>query len=88
MVQLTTEQRQKVTKKSKGVSGNAFQNEYVKGKVFVSPPAIIDDLKTRAFDVLKADRNRELVRRAVRDMIRRINLCIERDGGHVEGNLR
>ena len=64
---------------------------YVKSKVFVSPPASVDDLKariTRVFDVLKENRNRAFVRRAARDMIKRINLCIDRNGGHVEGNVR
>ena len=33
-------------------------------------------------------RNRNFVRRAVRDMVKRANLCIERAGGHVEGKFR
>lgn len=61
---------------------------YVKSKVFVSPPDSIDDLKNRisqTFTDLKA--NHGLIRRAVRDMIKRVNICIERDGGHVEGKF-
>ena len=49
----------------------------------------MDDLKTRitqTFNDLKSDR--AMVRRAVRDMTRHVNLCVERDGGHVEGNFR
>ena len=56
-------------------------------EVFVSPPDSLDNLKTRitqTFDDLKGDR--VLVRRA--DMTRRMNLCLERDGGHVEGKFR
>ena len=62
---------------------------YVKSKVFVSPPDSIDDLKNRisqTFTDLKA--SRVLIRRAVRDMIRRVNLCFERDRCHVEGKFR
>ena len=61
---------------------------YVKSKVFVSPPDSLDDLKTRitqTFDDLEGDRI--LVRMAVRDMTRRVNVCLERDGGHVEGKF-
>ena len=62
---------------------------YVKSKVFASPPDSLDDLQTRitqAFDDLEGDR--VLVRRAVRDMTRRVNMCLERDGGHMEGKFR
>jgi len=31
--------------------------------------------------------NREFIIRAVRSMLRRSQLCLERDGGHVEGNF-
>ena len=62
---------------------------YTKSKVFTSPPASIDELKDRittAFDELRL--NQVFLRRAARDMIRRVNLCTERDGGHVEGKFR
>ena len=58
-------------------------------KFMFHPPDSMDDLKTRitqTFNDLKSDR--AMVRRAVRDMTRHVNLCVERDGGHVEGNFR
>ena len=62
---------------------------YLKSKVFQTPPDSIDDLKNRI--VAEADRvkqNRNLIRRAVKDMVRRAHVCIDRDGGHVEGKFR
>ena len=62
---------------------------YLKSKVFRSPPVDIADLQARITheaNLLKQDRN--LVRRAVRDMIKRANVCIDRNGGHVEGKYR
>ena len=60
----------------------------MKGKAFSSPPPTIDIPRQRiidGFNVLKEDP--AMVTRAVRDMIRRSALCIERGGAHVEGNL-
>ena len=60
---------------------------FLKNQVFSTPPHTIADLRQRIItevDVVK--RNRMLVRRSVRDMLRRAHLCIERGGGHVEGN--
>ena len=62
---------------------------YLKSKVFQTPPDSIDDLKNRI--VAEADRvkqNRNLIRRAVKDMVPRAHVCIDRDGSHVEGKLR
>ena len=62
---------------------------YLKEKVFRTPPADIIDLRiriTQECDQLK--QNRPFVRRAVRDMIKRANICLERNGGHVEGKYR
>ena len=61
---------------------------HLKNKVYVTPPTDIDDLTQRITEnaeLLKRDPN--LVRRAVRDMVRRATLCIERDGKHVEGKV-
>ncbi len=60
---------------------------YLKGKVFTSPPDSIHQLRDRivqAVDNLRQDQ--DLIRRAVRDMRRRCQLCIDRNGGHVEGS--
>ena len=52
-----------------------------------TPPYTITELWQRIITEVDAvKRNRMLVRRSVRDMLRRTHLCIERDGGHVEGN--
>ena len=59
---------------------------YLKSKVYTSPPATIDDLIQRIErEVETLKRNPRLVRRAVHDMIRRVNLCVESDGRHIEG---
>ncbi len=58
---------------------------YLKSKVFVTPPANLDDVEMRIRDEIDALRqDRPMVRRAMYDMIRRAELCLERDGGHVE----
>ena len=56
-------------------------------KVFTSTPDSIHQLRDRivqAVDNLRQDQ--DLIRRAVRDMRRRCQLCIDRNGGHVEGS--
>ena len=58
---------------------------YLKSKVYLTPPANLDDLEMRIrreMDALK--RNRGMVRRAVNAMLTRPELCVERNGGHVE----
>ena len=58
---------------------------YIKCKVYTTPPASIGDLKQRIigiFDSLKRDPF--MIRRAVKDMVRRSNMCIRERGCHVE----
>ena len=58
---------------------------YLKARVYVTPPVNLDDLQeriTREVDVIRQDRR--MIRRAVSQMRQRAQLCIERDGGHVE----
>ena len=58
---------------------------HFKSKVFISPPADLDELQRRItaeVDIRRQDR--ALIRRAVNAMLRRAKLCIRRDGGHVE----
>ena len=52
---------------------------YLKSKVFRTPPVSIADLRSRIIQEangLKQDQN--LLGRAVRDMIKRVNTCIDR----------
>ena len=59
---------------------------YLKNKVFPSPRAELDELRNRIrneVDILRSDFG--MVRRAVQGMLRRSHLCVETDGGHVEG---
>ena len=61
---------------------------YMEGKVFSTPPATIEELReriVREFDLLK--RRPAMVRSAMRHMESRVNLCIEREGQHVEGHV-
>ena len=59
---------------------------YLKSKVYTSPPETIDDVIQRIEREVEAlKRNPRLIRRAVHDMIRRVNLCVENDGRHFEG---
>lgn len=58
---------------------------YLKSKVYVTPPANLDDLEMRIrneMDILRQDRT--MVRRAVNSMTARAGLCVQRNGGHVE----
>jgi hypothetical protein len=61
---------------------------YLKDKVFSTPPAQnINELRqriVREFDALREQP--AIIRRAVSDMHRRTMLCVEREGGHVEGH--
>ena len=59
---------------------------YLKEKVYSTPPRSVAELRAtveRECHVLRNDP--AMVRRAVNDMQRRCQLCVERDGGHVEG---
>lgn len=61
---------------------------YLKQRVFRTPPATIFVLRERIieeFDLLRNDP--ELISRCVRAMETRATICIERDGGHVEGHF-
>ena len=58
---------------------------YLKAKVYLTPPANLADLQERIqneMDRLRQDR--EMVRRAVMSMHRRVEICLQRNGGHVE----
>ena len=58
---------------------------HLKSKVFITPPADLDDLErpiTAKINVLRQDR--AVIRRAVADMLRRAWICVGRNGGHVE----
>ena len=58
---------------------------HLKSKVYTTPPADLNELQQRITDevnVLRQDRR--LIRRAVRDMRRRAQICVDRHGGHVE----
>lgn len=93
MAQLTTPQRVFVVNKYQSTKSyvevkRLFAVEYP-DKVYVTPPASIADLKgriTREFDLLK--RNHQLIRSAMWAMLNRVEVCIDRNGGHVEGNFR
>ena len=59
---------------------------YLKSKVYISPPVDLTDLQNRISNKVDALRNSPaIIRRAVQAMLQRGQLCIERDGGHVEG---
>ena len=59
---------------------------YIKSKVFETPPQNVLELRERIFtefDLLRNDR--ELIVKVVRSMESRAQKCIERNGGHIEG---
>ena len=57
---------------------------HLKSKVYVNPPRDLDDLEERiTAEVNVLRRDRVLIRRAVYDMLRRAQICQERNGGHV-----
>ena len=59
---------------------------HLKNKVFVTPPRDLDELRIRIVNVVDVLRNdRAMVRRALQGMLRRCQLCVERESGHVEG---
>ena len=57
---------------------------YLKSKVYTSPPVDLADLQNRISNKVDALRNSPATIRRVA-MLQRCQLCIERDGGHVEG---
>ena len=63
-----------------------FLWRYLKNKVYASPPRDLAELRARIEQEVEVLRNDwGMVRRAVQDMRRRCELCVERGGGHVEG---
>ena len=59
---------------------------YLKDKVFSTSPQNIDVLRQRIVDTFNALlQQHDFIRRAVREMRRRAILCVERNGGHIEG---
>ena len=62
---------------------------YIKSKIFTSPPRSLAFLRQRIVDEFNSlkQNNRLMVRKAMRDMMRRAALCIDRNGQHVEGKI-
>ena len=59
----------------------------MKGNIFTTPPASIEDMRDRIVNELANLReDPEMIKRVSRDMQRRAELCIERGGRHVEGH--
>lgn len=59
---------------------------YLKGKVFTIPPNDLNDLRNRIQqEVETLENNPQTVRKVVQGMLSRSQLCLEREGGHVEG---
>ena len=57
---------------------------YLKGKVFTTPPNDLNDLRNRIQQEVETLRNNpQTVTEAVQEMLKA--LCLEREGGHVEG---
>ena len=58
---------------------------YLKNKVYVTPPRILQDLReriTRECDILRGN---EFIRNSMCAMLRKAHLCVDRNGHHVEG---
>ena len=63
------------------------QSGYLKNKVFATPPQNIEELRQRIIDEFNVLRQRpEMIRYAVRNMHKRTIICVERDGGRIEGH--
>ena len=59
---------------------------YLKNKVFTTPPANLATLRQRIIDeVDDLRRQPDIVRNAMREMHKRATLCVQINGGHVEG---
>jgi hypothetical protein len=58
---------------------------YIKGQVYKTPPANVDELRERITNEFAALRRTRMARRAMRDMRTRAIKCVELEGGHVEG---
>ena len=60
---------------------------YIKNKVFTTPPENIDVLRQRIIEEFNDLRQQpEMIRNVMRGMQRRTILCVEPNGGHVEGH--
>ena len=66
-----------------------FLWRYIKSNFFTSPPRSLAFLRQRIVDEFNnlKQNNRLMVRKAMRDMMRRAALCIDRNGQHVEGKI-
>ena len=61
---------------------------YLKQKVFSTPPASLGELRRRIVDEMNILRNDQaIIRRSFSEMRDRVDLCIQRNGSHVECNL-
>lgn len=58
---------------------------YLKSQVYVTPPQNLQDLRQRIIDKCVLMRQQGFVQRAFRGMEKRANLCIQKNGRHVEG---
>ena len=57
--------------------------------MYATPPANAEDLKERIVqEVTLLKENPELVKRVMRALRKRTELCLERNGAHVEGIVR
>jgi hypothetical protein len=60
---------------------------YLKDKVFSTPPQNIQDLRQKIIEQFNALREQPaVIRKAVRYMHKHTVVCVERNGGHVEGH--
>ena len=58
---------------------------YLKSRVYITPPTSLEDLRRRIENACVELRETEFVRNSIREMRRRAELCIGRNGHHVEG---
>lgn len=58
---------------------------YIKGKVYVTPPNNIQDLRQRILHAFhELSQNRNIISNSIREMRRRVAVCIQNNGQHVE----
>ena len=58
---------------------------HLKSKVYTTPPRDLDDLQERVTaEVAVVRQDTAMIRHAVYDMLRRAEVCVQRNGGHVE----
>lgn len=59
---------------------------YIKSKVYITPPADLQELRRRIDDsFIELRGNQNMIRSVFREMRRRAQLCIDNNGRHVEG---